>query len=353
MKIRQGIAGLASAAFLLGAVACGDTDSSGAADGGAQEDEVTYFKYADNPSFDLVYLADELGYWDEANVRPEYVGAVDANQLIPLTGTGELDFSTRMASLPIAAIHSGADVEIVAASNQTLPDAPHMNYFVREDSGITADNLEALEGKTIALNGFGACAEFVTKQYLEDQGVDVDSINWVPTPDTQSEQAVEQGSADMAIIHAPHSGRALNNPELESLFSDHDLDGGVSGSQPYTGHGEFIRENPEATEEFVEVIAKTQSWVNQNPDEARQVIGDRIGMDVEDVTRYAYINNAIIDREQIQYWIDTLESYGQLPEDHGLTAEDVATNRYNPYIDGDELIDTQAENTTDLVSDEA
>ncbi|GGL03321.1 ABC transporter substrate-binding protein [Nocardia jinanensis] len=346
--LARGLTALAGAALMLGTAACGSSaDIAGPPGDVSDPKNPVYFKYADNPSFDLVYLADKLGYFDDAGIKPKYVGPVDGNQLIPLTDTGDLDFATRMASLTISAINGGADLKIVAASNQTLPDAPHMNYFVRKDSGITATSLDELEGKTIAMNGFGACAEYVTKQYLTSKGVDVDKVNWVPTPDAQSEQAVETGAADLSIIHAPFSGHALNNPDLVSLFSDFDLDGGASGSQPYTGNGKFIRRFPAQTEELVGILGKTQSWVNRNPDQARQYIADRIGQNVQDITRYAYVNNAIIDRKQIQYWIDTLEKFGQVPED-SLTADDVATNQYNPYAESDALLETQAENQVDL-----
>ncbi|WP_196808191.1 ABC transporter substrate-binding protein [Mycobacterium sp. URHD0025] len=346
--VRQSLTTLAATLLLLGTAACGGSEDTAGPPGDISDpNNPVYFKYADNPSFDLVYLADRLGYFEHAGIKPKYVGAVDGNQLIPLTDTGDLDFSTRMASLTISAINGGADLKIIAASNRTLPDAPHMNYFVRKDSGINPSTLNKLEGKTIAMNGFGACAEYVTKQYLTSKGVDVNAINWVPTPDAQSEQAVETGGADLAIIHAPFSGHALNNPDLTSLFSDFDLDGGASGSQPYTGNGKFIARYPAQTEEFVKILGKTQSWVNRNPDQARQFIAERVGQDVKDITRYSYVNNAIIDRKQIQYWIDTLEKFGQIP-DGALTADDVATNKYNPYAKSDELIDTQAENQVDL-----
>ncbi|MFW0787172.1 ABC transporter substrate-binding protein [Gordonia sp. CPCC 206044] len=350
--LTRALTALAAAVALLGTAACGGSEELSGPPGDVSDPKnPVYFKYADNPSFDLVYLADKLGYFQNAGIKPKYVGAVDANQLIPLTDTGDLDFSTRMASLTISAINGGADLKIIAASNRTLPDAPHMNYFVHKDSGITAENLNKLEGKTIAMNGFGACAEYVTKQYLSKKGVDVDKINWVPTPDTQSEQAVETGASDLSIIHAPFSGHALNNPDLVSLFSDFDLDGGESGSQPYTGNGEFIRRFPAQTEEFVGILGKTQSWVNRNPDQARQYIAERVKQDVKDITRYAYVNNAIIDRKQIQYWIDTLVTFGQVPEG-SLTADDVATNQYNPYAKSDQLLETQADNQVDLTAGE-
>ena len=157
------------------------------------------FKYPDNPTFDLVYLADQLGYFDGTNTRPNYIGKVAAPQIIPLTGTGEIDFGSRMVPLVISAVAAGADLKIVAAGNKTLQDAPHMKYFVRKDSGIRAP--KDLEGKTIGINSFGACAEFVTKTFLRQKGVDVNKINFVVIPDDQAEQTLATGNTDLAIIH--------------------------------------------------------------------------------------------------------------------------------------------------------
>ena len=215
-------------------------------------DQVVKFKYPDNPSFDLVYLADSLGYFDGSRTRPDYIGKIAAPQIIPLVGTGEIDFGTRMVPLVISAIASGLDLKVVAAGGKTLQEAPHMKYFVRADSGIFTP--KDMEGKTVGFNSFGACAEFVTKKYLREHQVDVDKINWVVVPDNQGEQTVLSRNVDIAIIHPPASGGAEHNPELRKLWSDYDLDKGLGGMAPYSGYGQFIRENPEATEDFVAAI---------------------------------------------------------------------------------------------------
>ena len=99
-------------------------------------DQIVDFKYPDNPSFDLVYVADSLGYFEGTRARPKYIGRIAAPQVIPLTGTGEIDFGARMVPLVISAIASGLDLKVVAAGGKTLQEAPHMKYFVRDDSGI-------------------------------------------------------------------------------------------------------------------------------------------------------------------------------------------------------------------------
>ena len=117
---------------------------------------------------------------------------------------------------------------------------------------------------------------------------------------------------------------------------------------PYSANTAFIEKYPAQTKEFVGILAKTENWVNSHTDEARKSIAERGGYQLEDVTRYAYVNNAIIDEEQIQYWIDTLKDFGQLPEDTDLTAESVATNEFNPYTKSADLIKSQDQNPEPL-----
>ncbi|SDC71593.1 ABC-type nitrate/sulfonate/bicarbonate transport system, substrate-binding protein [Cupriavidus sp. YR651] len=286
------------------------------------------FRYPDNPTFDLVYLADQLGYFEGTNTRPNYIGKVAAPQIIPLVGTGEIDFGSRMVPLVISAVASGSDIKVVAAGNKTLENAPHMKYFVRKASGIQAP--KDLEGKTIGINSFGACAEFVTKTFLRQNGVDVNKINFVVIPDDQAEQTLATGNTDMAIIHAPFSGRADHADKLVRLWSDFDLDGGLGGMQPYSAHGKFIREHPESVRDVVTALAKAANWVNANPEDARQLVSRRINLQLEFVDRYAYVDNLVVTEPPIQYYIDVLEAEGKLAKGK-VAAKDIYTNAFNPY----------------------
>lgn len=328
---RQALTHLLTAAALpLGLTACSRDEASAptAAAESASTQQVVPFNYPDNPSFDLIYLADRLGYFEGTSTRPNYVGKVAAPQIIPLVGTGDIHFGARMVPLVISAIAAGADIKVIAAGSKTLEEAPHMKYFVRKDSGIRTP--KDLEGKTIGFNSFGACAEFVTKTYLREHGVDVNSINFLVVPDNQNEQAVVGRSVDLAIIHPPHSGGAEANPELLRLWSDYDLDRGLGGMSPYSVNGKFAREHPQAVRDVVTAIAKAGNWVNEHPDEARQYTAERLGMDLKHVERYAYVDDQIITEPPIQYYIDVLEREGKL-QPGKVSVKDVYTNAFNPF----------------------
>ena len=321
----------------LGIAACSRSDNTASsqaspADKLAQNgSKIVPFNYPDNPSFDLIYLADRLGYFDGTSTRPNYIGKVAAPQIIPLVGTGDIHFGARMVPLVISAIAAGADMKVIAAGSKTLQEAPHMKYFVRKDSAIRTP--KDLEGKTIGFNSFGACAEFVSKTYFREHGADVSKINFLVVPDNQNEQAVLSKNVDLAIIHPPHSGGAEANPELLRLWSDYDLDRGLGGMSPYSVNGKFARENPQAVRDVVTAIAKAGNWVNAHTDEARQYTAERLGMDLKHVERYAYVDDQIITEPPIQYYIDILEREGKL-QPGKVSVKDVYTNAFNPFAKG-------------------
>lgn len=324
---------LSISAASLGLAACSRSDNQASSETTrtAQNGKVVPFNYPDNPSFDLIYLADRLGYFDGTSTRPNYVGKIAAPQIIPLVGTGDIHFGSRMVPLVISAIAAGADMKVIAAGSKTLQEAPHMKYFVRKDSGIRTP--KDLEGKTIGFNSFGACAEFVSKTYFREHGADVNKINFLVVPDNQGEQAVIGRNVDLAIIHPPHSGGAEANPELQRLWTDYDLDRGLGGMAPYSVNGKFARENPQAVRDVVTAIAKAGNWVNANTDEARRYTAERLGMELKHVERYAYVDDQIITEPPIQYYIDVLEREGKL-QPGKVALKDVYTNEFNPFAKG-------------------
>lgn len=320
-------AGLLAVIILLSVlvVGCGSgKNTETAAKPGANS--VVEFKYPDNPSFDLIYIAEELGYFKDSGVQPKYVGRIAEGQIIPSVGTGAIDFGNRHTPLVIAAIANGSDVKIVAAGTKSTQQSPHMKYFVRADSPIK--ELKDLVGKKVGINSFGACSEYVTKKLLQDNGLE-GKVQLVQIPNEQLDQVLKQGVVDVSIIHPPHSGRAEKTPELRKLFSDYDIDQGISGMNPITVNGKFARENPEALKTIVGILAKTAAWVNAHPEEARQVIAKRLKMDVNLVENYGYYGDQIIPAPEINYWIERLEAEGKLTKGQ-VKPEAIYTNEYNP-----------------------
>jgi ABC-type nitrate/sulfonate/bicarbonate transport system substrate-binding protein len=293
-----------------------------------QTDGVVYFNYPEWVYYDLVYLADELGYFENANIKPNYVGQIAAGQMIPALSTGSLDLVNRHTPLVISAIEAGADIQIIAAGSKSTQANPHMKYFVKADSPI--NGIADFEGKTLGINSFGACSEFVTKKALRDIGLNPDSVKMITAPDSEQEAPLLRGDTDIAIIHPLSSGRATANTiDFRLLLSDWDIDGGISGLCPYTASGEFVREHPEEVKELIGILSKAAKWNNENPDEARQMIADKFGFKLEEAEMFEFYEDQIIPAENMQYWYDMFTDLGLVTTDK-VKVEDIYTNEYNP-----------------------
>jgi ABC-type nitrate/sulfonate/bicarbonate transport system substrate-binding protein len=294
----------------------------------ASADAVVEFKYPEWVYYDLVYLADDLGYFKDAKVRPKYVGQIAAGQMIPALTTGDLDVANRHSPLVIAAVASGADIKIFAAGSKSTQRDPHMKYFVRADSSIKS--IKDFAGKTLGINSFGACSEYVTKKYCLDNGVDPTSIRMITAPDAEQEVPLLRGDTDVAIIHPLSSGRAsANTKDFRLLFSDWDIDGGISGMCPYSVGGKFLRDHPEAVQELTAILSKAAQWNNTHREEARELMAKRFGFKLEEAEMFEFYEDQIIPEQNIKYWLDRLEAEKKLTPGQ-VKPEQVYTNQNNP-----------------------
>ncbi|MDR1518968.1 MAG: ABC transporter substrate-binding protein [Planctomycetota bacterium] len=296
--------------------------------GAADRKEVVEFNYPEWVYYDLIYLADDLGYFKDAGVRPHYAGQIAAGQMIPALISGDLDVANRHTPLIVAAVASGADIKIFASGSESTKEFPHMKYFVRADSPIKS--IKDFPGKTLGINSFGACSEYVTKKYLQDNGLDPASIKMITAPDSQQEVPLLRGDTQVAIIHPLSSGRvAANTRDFRMLFSDWDIDGGLSGMCPYSVRGGFLKEHPEAVTELIEILSKAAKWNNEHPEEARALMAKRFNFKLEETERFEFFPDQLTPESGIQYWIERLEAEKKLAPGQ-IKPGQVYTNEFNP-----------------------
>jgi ABC-type nitrate/sulfonate/bicarbonate transport system substrate-binding protein len=289
--------------------------------------EIT-IKYPKTQWYDAVYIADAKGFFAEQNIKVEYVGQVPAAQIVPAVAGRSIDFGLRHTPLIAMARAQGSPLKIVAAGAQTVSDEyTHMRYIVKKDSAIK--DLSEAVGKKVAINSFGACSEFVTREYLKTKGVTGD-VNFVVLPDAQQEQALDQGIIDIAIVHAPFSKKAVTNPNLRELTNDYDIDQGESGMCPYFTNEEFIKEDPEAVKGFVAAVGKASDWAKNNEEEAKKIIAEKLGIKVEEVEPWAYYEHQVIQKEAAEWWVNYLKREGHIKAD-SIKVEDLYTNEFNLF----------------------
>jgi ABC-type nitrate/sulfonate/bicarbonate transport system substrate-binding protein len=351
---RRSFLGASGAGAVLAAAGLAGVNTIPSASASSPDNPV-YFTWSEDPlSISLVKFADELGYWSTAGIRPKFVGSINAGQLPALVGSGDVTFASFMFNRALAAVAHGVDLKVIAAQTYTTKDEPHMTYFTRADSTITVNNLKDLEGKIVGLASLGGCAEFILKDLLTKNGVNLKKVKLLTQGETLLRQSLEYGSIELAVIHPPYNGVLRADPALKAAFSDYDNSQEDGGSAPISGNGEFIRKYPAQTREFVGIIAKTANWVNANPAKALEITARVNKLPRQYVTKHYYVNNLILDEKQLQFWWELYDRIGVLTPDLAkLKPSDVATNEYNPLAPSAKLIASQKDNQKILTSTDA
>jgi ABC-type nitrate/sulfonate/bicarbonate transport system substrate-binding protein len=294
----------------------------------AHADEPFKIRYANIPWFDPVYIADEKGWFAEEGLKIEWVGEVSAAQLVPAVASRTIDFANRMTPLILTANQGGAHLKIVAAGAQTTPELPHMKYLVKPDSPIKG--IQDFKGKKVGINSFGACSEYVLKEYLRRNGLDKD-INFVVIPDANQEQALAEGLIDVGVLHSPYYEKVVGSGAAREVFNDYVVDKGEAGMLPYFTQDDFIKEHPEVVKKFVKVLVRASNWTNEHHKEAGEIFAKRRGLDLQYAGSWNYYANGLVPNDgPVQWWIDYLEKDGKLPVG-AIKAKDIYTNDFNPY----------------------
>ncbi|MFZ2240239.1 MAG: ABC transporter substrate-binding protein [Gordonia amarae] len=339
------------ATVVVAAVIAAPTVLAGCTGIGGDDGGVT-FRFANSPTaLSLVRIADELGYWKDAGVKPEYVGPATSVPAVQLLDQNRVDIATGMFSNDIDGKVKGFKFTAIASSMLDLPDQPHMAYFTKAGSPITKTNLKAVEGKTVGLGpGKNSCTDLVIKRYLKKNGVDLTKVKFLELKPELIAPAIERGEVDLGVFHPPLVGVLLSKPnKFKQVFTSFDDWGPLGGQAPFVASNTWLQKHPDAAREFVGIIGKTANWANAHPKESAEIAGKTTGYPVEQTTNWHYAPNALLDKASLALWWDLVKDTGTpLPGSDKLKPEDIATNAFNPYATSADLLDHQDENTAVL-----
>ena len=286
-------------------------------------------KYPNIQWFDPVYVADEKGWFAEEGLKIDWVGEIPSAQLVPAVASRSIDFANRHTPLVLTARAGGAKIKIVAAGATTTPERPHMKYLVNPASPIKT--VKDLRGKKVGINSFGACSEYVLKEYLRRNGLDKD-INFVVIPDANQEQSLKQGFIDVGVLHSPYYEKVVKTGAAREIFNGYVVDDGISGMLPFFTNEDFIAEHPDIVKKFVKVVVRAADWTNEHHEEAGQIFAKRRGLEPQYAGSWQYYPHGLVPSDaQVQWWIDLLVREGKLKKDQ-IQASDAYTNAFNPYF---------------------
>jgi ABC-type nitrate/sulfonate/bicarbonate transport system substrate-binding protein len=274
------------------------------------------------------YIAEHLGIFAEEGIKPVFTGVIPAAQAVHAVLTGTNDVGPYHINRTIAAIQAGAKIKMVVAGTESSKAFPHMTYIELEETPIKTPT--DLFGARVGVPAIGGCMEYTPYDWLAKNGVAdfKGKFTFVMVPPGTEELALRNKEVDVyGSMGTPVD--IMSRGGIRVLFDDVDVWGTVGGNTPWYFSTEFIEKNPETVRRFVKAIARTQDWINEHPEEAARIQGERVQLDPKRIAVMRYAEHGIIKADSVEIWLDVMRRYGELTRD--LSLDELYTNEFNEY----------------------
>ncbi|MFE4461527.1 ABC transporter substrate-binding protein [Nocardia tengchongensis] len=323
-----------SAVVLL--TGCAKTDAGTTADG------KTVLRYQGSTGQVSAFeLAADLGYFTKIDLHWEG-DTTSGPANIQAAATKQVEFGSAFNGAVIKLIAGGAPVTSVLSS-YGADELNFTGYFVRDDAHITS--ARDLIGKKVGVNTLGAHHEFITRQWLHDQGLsdaEIKQVQLVVLPPANTEEALRNGQIDAAALGGVFRDTAIGRGGVHPLYTDKDLFGQFDYGT-YVFRNDYLKSHADAVADFVQGTARATRWLQVTPrDEVVARFADIIhkrGRN-ENTSLLQYYKSSgipvpggVVAERELQIWIDWLVRNGELPAGK-LAAKDLYTNKDNPYANG-------------------
>lgn len=293
-----------------------------------KEVEKGTMKYVGLKVYDPVYVAKDKGFFAEEGLDVEIVDTVAGGATaVQMVSSGDVQGALLSTMALINAANAGMPVVGVTDIQSAFAETPLEEFYVRADSGI--NSIEDLKGKTIAINLVKSSFHYTWLMALENAGMSEKDVTFVNLPFDQQEGALMRGDVDAIGLMQPYSPSARNNPELKQLYTAVDAFGERQFCEIFI-NSVWAENNETEAKAFVKGIVKATKWIEENQDEAKQIISKYTGVDVDKIDDYKFQENAMVVEDDAEYWLDYMKRTQGVAD--WVTVDRVVTNKYNDAV---------------------
>ena len=290
--------------------------------------------------FNEIYIGERLGFYKEVGLNIAYTGSIVGGTLAQSVIKGDNHLFATGHTLTIAqARQAGAKLKVVLQGSFDNPetDKIHMTWLVREDSPIKTP--QDLIGKKVSIAYVGSCVELLFSEYLRQNGISRDQVDFVVMPDNQAENSLRQGIIDVAGVHNIFTLSALQRGGVRPLTTTFAI-GSAAGNGPASSYSvrafseDFIKENPDVVKAYIAATVKTQHWINNHYPEAVKMAAEYLKVDPAKAAGTVYPSENAIDPEKIRFWVKMMED-NKFVEPGSVKISELYTNDLNPFLSGE------------------
>ena len=295
---------LSGVLFIAALTGCGNTENAGSTgdtSGSETASEEYKFGKIDIPALDgslcgaPIYIAYEKGFFAEEGIQANLTAADFETRKIGLNN-GNVPFVNGDFQF-FSSAEQGIDMKVIGGMHYGC-----IKLVVKKDSDLPAitSDPEALKGLKIGVDEVGGTTFQVASLWLEENGVSAKQekgeTTFLPYSDGNLElEALYNGDIDVAAVWDPLGDIAEASGKAKVLVD-------ISKDEPFAGKyccfyyasTKVLKENPDEIKALYNAVLKAQKWINENPDEALDLIVKGNYSEIEDKE---LAKNLIIDYE--------------------------------------------------------
>ena len=215
-----------------------------------------------------LYVAQELGYFEEAGLEVEIVQPPeDGAEVLVASGKAQFGVSFQDSMAPAFAGDNPLPITAVAAVIQ------HNTSGIISRAGEGMDTPKGMEGHNYAT--WNGSIELATlKAVVEADGGDFDKVELIPSKVTDEVSALKTNSVDSIWIFYAWAGVKTELEELDTdYFAFADIDTVFDYYTPVIISGnKFLEENPDTAKAFMSALSKGYQYAIENPEEAADIL---------------------------------------------------------------------------------
>ena len=263
-----------------------------------------------------LFIAEKNGFFRDEGIDIETYPIATSNQLVDGILADNLDVFVESSAVPVfaAELRSPGALKIFAVSSITS-EKPFDTILVRSESPL--DGLKDLEGTSIGVFP-GSTARNLLRKFLEDRGIDTDSMAFLPIPPQSQLAALHEGS--IAAVHAyePTTAIALSNGEARALHGSvyaEMLEPNPQGVAVVSAR--FASEYPGIAASAIRALERAMDFMKESDAGSRAILSSRLDLPdaAADAMIFLYmVGHGDIPTATLQSYADMLAELGELPE---------------------------------------
>ena len=259
------------------------------------------------------WYADDLGIFAKYGLNVEISRLTSGAAGLAAVGSGALDIVfTNVLSLAIA-YQKGVPLTAIAVANIYSPEDWGSGVLaVNRTSPL--DSAKSFSGKTVAVNALNNAMELGARAWIDKNGGDSSTVQWLEIPDFQQEAALVSERVDAAVMSAGVYPK-LGKPDYPIRIVARAL-GAIAPTfavDVWATSPDWLAQHPKEARAFVAAMREAAVWGNTHHDESAEILTKYTKRPVADIkASVRYIYGTDLTPQALQPQIDGASKYGWL-----------------------------------------